>query len=70
MGNIRDIGLGVQDAREEAMRRRREEESRPLTCRLLNEWSFRTSCVNRSADYNGAEPIMDGTHNGCKRPVR
>ena len=59
MGNIRDLGLGVQDAREEAQRRRLEEESRPVTHRLLSEWGFRTACVNRSSAYNDGDVTED-----------
>ena len=52
MGNIREIGLGVQDNRDDSHRRRIEEEHRPDNQVLMNKWAFRTSCVNRSRAYN------------------
>ncbi len=63
MGNIRDIGLGVQDARDDAKRRRVEEEARPDTQKFMNMWSFRTSCMKRSEAYNSAETTT-GAING------
>lgn len=62
MGNTRDFGLMVRHERDEESRRRDEESMRGINQRLMNQWAFRSACLNNRVAYNGADPAEDATY--------